>query len=31
MNPDIKWPGARRDFIGEGDDETLLTRTLDMV
>jgi hypothetical protein len=31
MNPDIRWPGSPNDVIGEGDDEILLTRTLEMV
>ena len=28
MNPDIKWPGASHDVIGEDDDNILLTQTL---
>ena len=31
MNPDIKWPGAPGDLIGEDDDGTLLERTVAMV
>ena len=28
MNPDIAWPGRRRDLIGEDDDRILLSKTL---
>ena len=31
MNPQIKWPGAPRDVIGEDDNKTLLTQTLAIV